>query len=124
VTATGVVLSVRFNLTEWSYSRDLDGNSTPDDCQSLPAFVRGDANADGKVNIADPVKVVLHLFRSEPVPCADAADADDDGTVGIDDPIEILNLLFRGGDPLPPPGDERCGIDPTNDALGPCTPGC
>ncbi len=73
VTAKRSALSVRFNLTERSFSRNLDRNSIPDDCESLPGF-----------------------------------------------PISIPHRLFLGAESLPLPGDERCGIDPTEGTLAPC----
>lgn len=79
-------------------------------------FVRGDCNADGEVNLTDSVFCLDFLFRgSEPVLCLDAADADDNGTVNISDVIYELNHLFRSGPPLPAPGIEVCGPDPTPD---------
>ena len=125
VTATGAVLSIRFNLTEESASRDLDGNSVPDDCQGLPAFRRGEVNGDGRMNILDAIVVILKLFAGGPdLPCQDAADANDDGRLSVDDPIAILTRLFRGGEPLPSPGDARCGIDTTDDSLETCEARC
>jgi hypothetical protein len=80
------------------------------------AFVRGDANVDGALDIADPIQTLAHLFASGPMLCKDAADANDDGAVDIADPIMHLAQLFAGG-PNPPPPFGRCGPDPTDDAL-------
>ncbi len=83
-------------------------------------FKRGDANADGGVNIADAISLLGHLFGGEPSPvCPDAADANDDGALNIADAIKILGHLFAGEGPLPDPFD-ACGPDPTDDELGPC----
>jgi len=84
-------------------------------------FRRGDANADGAVDLADAIFTLNHLFRSGEAPvCADAADADD--TLGLDltDPIFLLDHLFRSGPGLQPPGSSDCGDDPTPDDLGDC----
>ncbi|MEM7262392.1 MAG: hypothetical protein AAF488_10420, partial [Planctomycetota bacterium] len=63
-------------------------------------FVRGDVDADGAINITDPVFLLNFLFLGgqEP-PCLDAADADDDGGLrpNITDAIIILSWLFQGG---------------------------
>ncbi len=79
-------------------------------------FVRGDANHDGAVNIADAIFVLQHLFANgPPILCQDAADANDDEAVNIADGIYILQNLFASGPPLPPP--RQCGVDPEGDAL-------
>ena len=83
----------------------------------LIGFLRGDANADGGLDIADPISILHHLFAQSAVPsCADAADANDDGSLNIADPIAILQHLFSGGVPLPAPFG-ACGIDESSDYL-------
>jgi len=81
-------------------------------------FMRGDANADAKVDIADVIHTLNFLFaRGAPAVCRDAADSNDDGQIDIADGITILSHLFGGGPPLPPPFN-LCGLDLTIDALG------
>ncbi|MBI4583271.1 MAG: VCBS repeat-containing protein [Planctomycetes bacterium] len=76
-------------------------------------FRRGDANANGQLEITDPIMILLRLFLGgEAIPCEDAADADNDGAVGMNDAVLVLLRLFAGGDPLPPPGPGGCGEDP------------
>jgi hypothetical protein len=88
-----------------------------------PTFIRGEVNGDGKVDIADALRILGYLFLGAPLPaCPDAADADDDGTIDITDAILLLGHLFLGAGPLPPPGPE-CGADPTADLLS-CPAGC
>ncbi|MBI4600958.1 MAG: chitobiase/beta-hexosaminidase C-terminal domain-containing protein, partial [Planctomycetes bacterium] len=82
-----------------------------------PAFVRGEVNQDGTVDISDSVSVLFHLFRGGfAVPCRKAADADDSGTIDITDALYGLAYIFRGGPPPPPPSG-GCGTDPTPDGL-------
>ena len=82
-------------------------------------FLRADANADGRLNLRDPIGTLLRLiFRIGRFPCLDAADSNDDGRVGFSDAIYTLNFLFGHGRPIPPPGHEKCGRDPTPDRLG------
>jgi hypothetical protein len=82
------------------------------------AFIRGDANRDGKVSITDPLVTLAYLFRAGGVPrCEDGADADDDGRITITDAITILQYLFLGGAILPAPGTAFPWYDPTPDAL-------
>jgi hypothetical protein len=82
------------------------------------AFIRSDADGDGKVGIADSVMVLRHLFLGTQAPgCLDAADFNDDGIVDIDDPIYTLKYLFRGEAPPPAPFPS-CAEDPTADTLG------
>jgi hypothetical protein len=81
-------------------------------------FVRGDANQDGAVNIADPVAVLNYLFLGQAAPvCLDAADANDDGDIDISDPARTLSNLFLEGAPLPEPYP-AAGYDGTEDAMG------
>jgi hypothetical protein len=81
-------------------------------------FLRGDANADADVNIADGVRILQFLFTkgAEP-PCLDAADANDDGTVDVADVLGVLEVLFVGAGRMPEPVD-ACGADPTADDIG------
>jgi len=83
-------------------------------------FKRGDVNVDGKLDIADAVALLGHLFSGKPMPlCPDAADANDDGKLDIADSIRILAHLFASSGPLPPPF-AACGEDPSSDPLPPC----
>jgi len=80
-------------------------------------FMRGDASADGVLDVGDAVTVLMHLFASGRAPaCAKTADADEDGRLTLGDPILELNYLFANGRPLPPPL-QTCGLDPTADRL-------
>ncbi|MBN1442359.1 MAG: fibronectin type III domain-containing protein, partial [Planctomycetes bacterium] len=83
-----------------------------------PLFLRGHLNADDKMDISDAVYLLSFLFLGTAEPhCLDAADANDDGSTDLTDAVRVLMLLFQGDRPLPPPTD-RCGVDPTPDALG------
>lgn len=79
------------------------------------SFRRGDANADGVVDVADASFLLRYIFmgRARP-PCLDAADANDDSSLDIADPINILNHLFLGGREPPLPGPIDPGPDPTD----------
>jgi hypothetical protein len=95
---------------------ELPADGTP----SLSAFIRGDANRSGGVNISDALATLGWLFTGAvPASCLDASDVTDDGTVNIADPLALLNHLFSGGlaprAPFPGPG-----ADPTADGL-PCS---
>ena len=61
---------------------------------------RGDANGDGKIDIADVVYLVNYLFIDGPAPdpiCL--GDANCDGKVDIADVVYLVNYLFIGGSP-------------------------
>jgi hypothetical protein len=88
------------------------------------SFRRGDANVDGRVDLSDAIGILDGLFLGGPSPaCTDAADANDDGRIDLSDPIALLGALFLGSGPLPAPGREICGPDPTADGLD-CGAGC
>ncbi|MEM7165165.1 MAG: hypothetical protein AAF581_06845 [Planctomycetota bacterium] len=85
------------------------------------AFVRGDCNADGSYNIADPVRLLTFLFPqappSLPLSCDDACDCNDDEGLDIGDVVCMLSGLF--GDITVPPAAPHpaCGSDPVGSAL-------
>jgi len=84
------------------------------------AFLRGDSNRDGAVDISDAITTLLYLFGGGgggEVPCLDALDTNDDGVTDISDASYGLDYLFRGG-PAPPPPYPTAGTDPTPDELG------
>ncbi|MCI0650367.1 MAG: FG-GAP-like repeat-containing protein [Planctomycetes bacterium] len=80
-------------------------------------FVRGDANGDGALDLADAITLESFLLEggSEP-PCLDAADANDDGVVNLADSTYLLAYLFSLG-PVPPPPFPAAGPDPTSDSF-------
>ena len=84
-------------------------------------FLRGDATANGGIDIADCIFILQYLFSSgKPPKCMDSADVDDNNMVNIADAIAILSYLFGGAfhPAFPFPG---AGIDGTPDNLPPCT---
>jgi hypothetical protein len=65
-------------------------------------YLRGNANGDGVIDIADVVYLLNYLFISGPASDPlEAGDANCDGVVDIADVVYLLNYLFLGG---PPPG--------------------
>ncbi len=85
---------------------------------SASAFLRGDGNSDATVDIADAIALLEYLFSVGVTPgCLDAGDANDDESVDVADAVQILDLLFSSGGPLPAPGADSCGIDPTGGIL-------
>lgn len=81
-------------------------------------FVRGDANANGAVEITDGIAILTSLFTDRfKLPCQDAADFNDSGSLNITDGIWLLDYLFGGG-LEPPPPFPFCDVDPTDDRLG------
>jgi hypothetical protein len=80
-------------------------------------FIRGNANDDAKVNIADPIWIINELVRQGPkTQCQDAADANDDGLVDLSDAMYLIQWRFLGG-PQPTAPFAGCGADPTVDTL-------
>ena len=85
-------------------------------------FIRGDANFDGVVNVADGSFLQDYVGGAGGAapPCFDAADANDDGALNISDVVVIYDYLFSGGSEPPPPFP-LTGSDPTTDSLD-CSP--
>jgi hypothetical protein len=62
--------------------------------------LRGDANGDGLIDLADVIWILNYLFRGGAPPVSlKAGDADCNGSVDLGDAIYLLNYLFRGGPP-------------------------
>ena len=109
---------------------DLEGNARPcgaevdmgafEFCGKPTArFLRGDCNADGTVDISDPLANLNFQFVGDfDPPCRDALDFDDSGIIDVTDPISSLTHQFVGGPPPAAPGKEICGVDPTDDEIG------
>ncbi len=75
-----------------------------------PRFLRGNANQDRSVDIADAVFIIQWLFLAGSDPaCLDAANSNGDSSLNIADAIYELNHLFLGGPPIPAPYP-ACGI--------------
>ena len=84
---------------------------------SAQAFVRGEANADGTLDLSDGVAILSWLFLDGRVPpCLDAADADDSGAIDLSDAVRVFGVLFLGAPSLPEPFPD-CGGDPSEDPL-------
>jgi hypothetical protein len=85
-------------------------------------FIRGDVDADGHIDITDPILLLGHLFTGRPAPrCQAGADIDDSDALDLADGIYSLEYQFLSGPPPagPFPG---CGEDPSPGSLD-CTGG-
>ena len=74
-------------------------------------FVRGDANADGAIDLSDAIRLLLVLFRGEETSCAESLDVDADGRASVTDATALLAFAFSGGPPPASPFPE-CGYAP------------
>ncbi len=103
-------LTNEVDTTKDSYTLEL----TSDVLTYEPAFyvgtvgtksiVRGDADYDRLVNIADVTYLVTYLFRSGPAPVTiQSGDASFDFSVNVYDITYLVAYLFRGGPPPPSP---------------------
>jgi len=83
-------------------------------------FIRGDANRDAKIDIADPIFMLSYLFDPSvgQVLCPEALDANDDDRIDIADPIYTLSYLFAPFSPPPPPPFPGPGLDPRGLTFG------
>src|SRR5439155_9674296 len=79
------------------------------------SFLRGNANGDARVDLADVLFILAQLFTGGPIGgCRSAEDANGDGRVDISDPIFLFQFLFRGGR-WPPPPYPACSLPPQDD---------
>jgi hypothetical protein len=75
-------------------------------------YVRGDSNADGRLDISDALTTLGYLFLGEDAPpCARAMDSNADGRVDLSDPVLVLGVLFLGVGGL----DGTCTFDRPRD---------
>jgi hypothetical protein len=73
-------------------------------------LIRGDANRDGRVSIADAARTLLYLGLAGPPPaCLEAADTNHDGVLNLNDAILTMNVLYRGVDAIAAPFPE-CSV--------------
>ena len=79
-------------------------------------FVRGDANLDGSVDVADAITILGYLFSGDTLSCFDASDTNDDGSLNVADAITLIEFLFAMGPAIPAPTGSP-GVDPTEDDL-------
>jgi len=106
------------NASDKQYSRNL---GTGDGIEliwvrGVGGFIRGDANADGRIDVSDAVALLVHLFLGRPLACEKAGDSNDSGTLDIADAVYLLSYLFAGGPPPVSPFPS-CGQDPSPDDL-------
>ncbi|MEC7923292.1 MAG: hypothetical protein VX496_07845, partial [Planctomycetota bacterium] len=68
-------------------------------------FLRGDSNADARIDLSDAIFSLRYLFQGgDAPPCLDALDSNDSGIIDISDPAHILRHLFQGAAAPPAPG--------------------
>jgi hypothetical protein len=76
-------------------------------------FRRGDANADGRVDLSDAIFSLSYLFLGKATPqCLKSANFDGNKALEVTDAIYLLGHLFLGG-PAPPEPFSSCGIETT-----------
>ncbi len=62
--------------------------------------IRGDANNDGSITVADPVFLIAYLFKGGPEPQhSGTGDANCDGLITVADVVYLINYLFKSGPP-------------------------
>lgn len=94
---------------------DWDAKSIKFEIEPQASNVPGDVNGDGKLDIADAVRMLGYLFsRGAPPPCPNLADANNDTKLDISDAISILAHLFAHGPP--PAAPVQCAS--ARDCLG------
>ena len=71
-------------------------------------YICGDSNADGKVNVADAVKIISYVFAGgDPPDPLESADTNCDSRVNVADAVKIISYVFAGGSiPCDTDGDD------------------
>ena len=64
----------------------------------VAAYIAGDSNSDGKINLADVIFIVNALFRGGPQPaCPAAADVNGDDFFDLSDATALIEYEWMGG---------------------------
>ncbi|MEM7235227.1 MAG: FG-GAP-like repeat-containing protein, partial [Planctomycetota bacterium] len=63
--------------------------------QDRPRFIRGDANADGRVTLSDCIAILNYLFAGGESSCVEAMDLDRSNEVRGNDAVYLALCLFR-----------------------------
>jgi hypothetical protein len=83
---------------------------------SITAYLRSDANADGRNDVADAIWMLSDLFLGGPhLDCEAASDANADGGFDVADPTFVIQFQFLEGAPPPAPYP-NCGTSPGQEA--------
>lgn len=126
----GLTLSTDFPTTPGSFDPSYNGGIADSFVTAfeLPSYVppdrlRGDANNDDQVNIADGVTILLFLFSAGFLPCLDAADINASGGLDIADAVALFAWVFGTG-PAPSAPFPSCGPVVVGTGLGCEVSGC
>lgn len=106
---TGIISGTALDTGTSTFTVLVKDSSAPQksDTQNLTltiqpgaTFLRGDANGDSKISVADVVYIINYLFKGGPAPSPlDKANTNCDGTISIADIVYLINYLFKGGPP-------------------------
>jgi hypothetical protein len=63
-------------------------------------YLRGDANGDTSISVADVVYIISYLFKGGPAPqYYDSGDVNCDGLISVSDVVYLISYLFKLGNP-------------------------
>ncbi len=81
----------------------IAGSAIVDSNRSGCLDLAGDANNDGRVNVADVVFLTNYIFRNGPVPdCPEEGNINGDAAINVGDIVWLTQYIFKGG-PAPRP---------------------
>ena len=69
--------------------------------ETIPSttVIKGDANGDGTVDVADVVAIVNYILEKPGESFVfEAADINRDGTVDVSDVVSTVNIILKGGE--------------------------
>ncbi len=93
-----------------SYPAELNDATITLEAVSVTPFLRSDANADSRTDVADAVWMLSDLFLGGPhTDCNGANDANNDGVYDTADPVFVINYQFLDGT-MPSAPFPDCGI--------------
>ena len=90
-----------YNTLKFTYGPSRSRTETvfvSDYISASKAYIAGDVNGDGSVNLGDPSFLLNYLFSGGPSTWCDlAADVDKNDRINLSDAVYLLNHLFVGG---------------------------
>ncbi len=83
-------------LVRISHALDSIPSDTSDGFFCMVPWIRGDANGDGMIDVADPIYILNYLFKAgDPPTPPEAGDATSNGVVDLGDCVFLLGYLFK-----------------------------
>ncbi len=110
VDGTGAVDIENIVVIDFNSIEVINRTGTAVQVVDATSFVRGDADTNGVIDLADCLALLSHVFSGVTPSCVAASDSDADLDLDLDDFFALASYLFLSAPPLPAPST-GCGVD-------------